>query len=176
MSALKAKLSDLLLALEMASDEIIMRFDRQLGQIVSVDGSLFRQAEDGEDEDFSELPDWQQEEVKTAREILEDDGSRFIDPPDKFEFHEYRQMERFIGTVENQRVAEELWRAIKGKGAFRYFKDTLHRHGIEEQWYRFRDTAMKEFVIAWANDNNVEFMDDVTPRTAKLTKKREAAD
>jgi hypothetical protein len=33
-------------------------------------------------------------------------------------------MERFIGTVENAEAAEQLWRAIKGKGAFRYFKDT----------------------------------------------------
>lgn len=160
----------------MAGDELVMRFDRKQGKIVVVDDSLFRDVEEDEEADFSELPDWQQEEVKTAREILEEDGTRFISPPDKFEFHEYRQMERFIGTVENPRVAEELWRAIKGKGAFRYFKDTLYRHGIEEQWYRFRDAAMKEFVIAWANDNNVELLDDETPRTAQRTKKREAAD
>ena len=65
-----------------------------------------------------------------ARAIAGDTQDRFIHPPDRFEFHEYRQMERFIGSLADAAVADQLWRAVKGKGAFRYFKDTLHRRGI----------------------------------------------
>ncbi len=80
--------------------------------------------------------------------------------PDKFDFHEYRQMERFIGTVESTPAAEELWRAIKGKGAFRFFKDTANRLGLLDQWYRYRDAAVKEYVLAWAEANQVTVEDD----------------
>ena len=79
---------------------------------------------------------------------MEDTGERFIDAPDKFDFHEYRHMERFIRSIPDESNAEQLWRAIKGKGAFRSFKDTLHRLGIEDRWYRYRDEAMKDFITS----------------------------
>ena len=52
--------------------------------------------EDGEEEDLDDFAEWQKEEYEIAREIVSDDGSRFLPPPDKFEFHEYRVMEEFI--------------------------------------------------------------------------------
>jgi Uncharacterised protein family (UPF0158) len=93
--------------------------------------------EEGDEDLLRGLADWQQEEVEIARAMVEDSGERFVDAPAKFDFHEYRQMERFIGTVEDSEAAEQLWRAIKGKGAFRYFKDTANRLGLLQQWYRY---------------------------------------
>jgi len=90
-----------------------------------------------------------------------DSGQRFVSPPDKFEFHEYRQMERFIRTVRNAGAADQLWQAIKGKGAFRYFKDTADRLGLLNRWFQYRNDAVKEFVVEWAEDNNVPYEDDV---------------
>ena len=72
--------------------------------------------------------------AKIARLIAVDPGERFVDAPDKFDFHEYRQMERFIGTVKDRNMSEQLRRAIKGKGAFRYFKDNANRLGILKDW------------------------------------------
>ena len=155
------KLSELIEALEFESDERVTMVDLQNGCVVSVDHSVLGDLEEGDEESLRELPDWQKEEVEIARAIVEDSGDRFVDAPDKFDFHEYRQMERFIGTVEDAEAAEQLWRAIKGKGAFRYFKDTARRLGLLEQWYRYRDKAMKEFVIAWAEARKIPFADDV---------------
>jgi hypothetical protein len=45
-------------------------------------------------------------------------------------------MERFICTVADGQAADQLWRAIKGKGAFRYFKDTAHRLDLLKQWFQ----------------------------------------
>lgn len=45
----------------------------------------------------------------------------------------YRHMEEFIGSVADADAADQLGRAIRGKGAFRYFKDTLHRLGLQDQ-------------------------------------------
>jgi hypothetical protein len=159
-----AKLSELIEALEFDSDERVTHVDLQNGCVVTVDQSLLSALEE-EGEDFlSHLPDWQKAEVAIARAIAEDSGERFVAAPDKFDFHEYRHMERFIGTVENAEAAEQLWRAIKGKGAFRYFKDTASRLGLLERWYQYRDDAMKEFVVEWAEAKNVPFEDDVKDR------------
>ena len=76
-------------------------------------------------------------------------------------------MERFIGTVEDAEAVEQLWRAIKGKGAFRYFKDTASRLGLLEDWYRYRADAMKEFVMDWAEANNIRCEDDVKGRKGR---------
>ena len=51
--------------------------------------------------------------------------------------------------------------AIKGKGAFRYFKDTASRLGLLDEWYRYRANAMKEFVVDWAEADNVPCKDNV---------------
>lgn len=159
-----AKLSDLMDPLEFDFEEHVTRFDRQTGRMVNVERHILSAFEEGQEDELGEIPDWQKEQLEIARAMAGDDGHRFIDAPDKFDFHEYRQMERFIGTVGNTAVAEQLWRAIKGKGAFRCFKDTASRLGLLEQWYLHREKAMKSFVVAWAEANNIAFEDDIKDR------------
>ena len=159
-----AKLSDLMDPVELDFEEYVTRFDRQTGQMVSVDRHILSAFEEGHEEDLGDVPEWQEPELEIARAMVEDEGGRFISPPSKFDFNEYRQMERFIGTLESPEAAEQLWRAIKGKGAFRYFKDTAHRLGLLEQWYRYRDTAIKKSAVEWAEANGVAYVDDLQER------------
>jgi hypothetical protein len=86
--------------------------------------------------------------VEIARAMCEDSGERFIEGPSKFEFHEYRHLEKFIGSLSDAD----------------YFKDTLHRLGLQDQWYRYRDEPMKAFVIAWAQQNHVPYEDETKGR------------
>ena len=158
------KLSELIEALEFNSDEHVTKVDLQNGCTVTVDRSVLSAVEESDEKSLGGLPDWQKGEVEVARAIVADSGERFVEAPDKFDFHEYGQMERFIGTVEDAEAAEQLWRAIKGKGAFRYFKDTASRLGLLKQWYRYREDAMKEFVVAGAEAQEVPFEDDVKPK------------
>ena len=160
-----AKLSDLIEALEFDSPMHIMYFDRQTGRVVSVDRDVMNGVEEGDEERLNGLPDWQKDEVEIARAVCDDNDERFINAPDKFDFHEYRHMECFIETLEDEEAARALWRAIKGKGAFRYFKDTADRLGLLDRWFRYRDGAMKEFVISWAEANNIPFEDDLAGRS-----------
>ena len=94
-----AKLSELTDALEFESVDRRTYFDRHTGRIVSVADGILSAVEEGEDEALTSMPDWQKEEVETARAIVNHSGDRFIDPPGKFEFNEYRHMERFIGGL-----------------------------------------------------------------------------
>jgi hypothetical protein len=160
-----AKLSDLIDALEMGElQEHLTYFDRSTNKIVMVESTLLSDVEEGDEESLSELSE-DDEELEIARAIAGDDGSRFLAPPDKFDFNEYRLMERFIDSLDDEKAANRLSRAIDGRGAFRYFKDTLHDLGMQDRWYRFRDAAMKRFVIEWAEENGVPFEDDTrSPR------------
>ena len=150
------KLSELIDDLDFESDEYGSWVDLENGRVVRVSHSLIRAIEEGDAERLAE----HDEEVGIAKAVVADSGERFVEAPGKFEFHEYRQMERFIGTVEDSAAAEELWRAIKGKGAFRYFKDTARRLGLLQQWYQYRDSAMKEFVRDWAEAHQIPIVDD----------------
>src|SRR6266581_1247724 len=53
--------------------------------------------------------------------------------------------------LSDEDAAEKLSIALNGKGAFRRFKDTLHR--VDEQWlqawYQWRDKQLKTVVDEW---------------------------
>ena len=153
------KLSELIEAVEFDSDEFGSWVDLQNGGVVRLAHSLISAVEESDDEALQSMAEWEKEEVEIARAVVEE-SERFVKAPGKFEFHEYRQMERFIGTVQDTAAAEQLWRAIKGKGAFRYFKDTASRLGLLKQWYEYRDEALEAFVRDWAEAHQVPLIDD----------------
>jgi hypothetical protein len=161
------KLSELIDALEFDSDDHVTMVDLQDGCVVTVEQALLSALEEGDDAALTDLPDWQQPELDIARAIAADSGERFVPAPDKFDFNEYRHMERFIGTVADADAAEQLWRAIKGNGAFRYFKDAASRLGLLKQWYQYRDDAIREHATNWAEANSVPFVDDLKDRQPK---------
>lgn len=89
-------------------------------------------------------------------EIEENYGTRYLRLPTKFDIHEYHIMEEFIWTLEDER-ANKLECAIQGRGAFRRFKDMVHRMGILQQWYDFQTEYYRKLAVEWCNDNNLEF-------------------
>lgn len=56
------------------------------------------------------------------------------------------------------KLSNIMYNSIKGSGAFRRFKDNLHRHGIAENWYEYRDEALKQIAIGWCERNGVSFI------------------
>jgi len=153
------KLVDLTDALEMASEESAAWLERQTGQVVVVDNDVTQAIAEVAGDTMPE--DWQEEQIPAARAISAGDP-RYLALPDKFDFHEYRHMEKFIGTVTDVDGADQLWRAIKGKGAFRYFKDTAARLNLLDVWCAYRDAALNRFMLDWTEQNGVTV--DQTPR------------
>jgi hypothetical protein len=66
-------------------------------------------------------------------------------------------MERFCLSIEDGELSDAFCGLIKGSGTFRRFKDALYHHGIEKDWYTFRDNALKETAIEWCRENHIEF-------------------
>src|SRR5690349_21433481 len=131
---LPVKLKDVVDALDEGGDELSHYLDKRSGEIFLITDEETSAAE--EDKPLSDYPEWQQENVIKAREILESD--QFIELPGQFEINEYSIMERFAREYEDRRTSAELLRSIKGPGAFRRFKDTIFDLNIQDAWYEFR--------------------------------------
>ena len=50
-----------------------------------------------------------------------------------------------------------MYSAIRGKGAFRRFKDWVIDMGIEQLWYDYRDDAYKRKAAQWCEENRIEY-------------------
>lgn len=108
------------------------------------------------DDDFSQYPDWQRKALQEAMDVIVN-WDKYVELPDKWEIHEYNIMERFCSSVENDKISDALFSAIRGKGAFRRFKDTLYRYGIEQDWYKFYEEALSVIAIRWCEDNGIVY-------------------
>ena len=106
-----------------------------------------------------DIPDWQQESVRDANLVETGFGKRFIGIPQADSRDGYHDMEAFIESVTNERLAERLARAIQGRGAFRYFKDVLLDFPKErERWFAFRDARQRQRVLEWLESEGVELV------------------
>ncbi|HBK53079.1 UPF0158 family protein [Syntrophomonas wolfei] len=64
----------------------------------------------------------------------------------------------FVFLWINEKIMNELLYAIRGRGAFRRFKDKVQRLGIQQQWDKFREEAFKEIAIDWCEYNNIPYI------------------
>jgi len=151
----KVKLSDIIDYMQMQNEEVSSYLNKETGELITLSNEVFEAAE--EDQPLENFQDWQQEEIKTAAEIMETD--KYVQLPSSFEIHEYKIMERFCFSIADQEVSERLCSAIRGSGAFRRFKDNILRLDLEDEWYKFRDEEYKEIAIDWCRENGVEFVD-----------------
>jgi hypothetical protein len=72
-------------------------------------------------------------------------------------YRDYSDMERFSGTVEDPNLEERLWSAIRGRGAFRRFKDLVARHpDVEQEWFELKDARLRRDVADWREANDIE--------------------
>ena len=131
--------------------------NRQTGEIYSFPDELEALDEDDLDEEDDELDvDFPPEELPKVREIL---GSEdWLPLPTKFDIHEWNIMRGFCDTVADAGLRDELQEAIHGRGAFRWFKDAVHRHGVEKTWYQFRDEALDEIAKDWLEEHEVPYV------------------
>ncbi|GAH05442.1 unnamed protein product, partial [marine sediment metagenome] len=80
--------------------------------------------------------------------------------PTKFDIHEYDIMEKLCLSIKDKEVSNTMYSSIKGSGAFRRFKNNIHRYNIQDDWYEYRDAAIKEIAIEWCKDNNIELRNE----------------
>ena len=162
----KVKLSEIVDGMDCWSDEATVYLDKRTGRVVTVmeDGIAPGEFEEGEfgdvEEPLEDRPDWSQGGILAGRDVLADEEN-FVPLPSKFEIHEYAIMEKFCLSVEDQKISNRLYQAIKGSGAFRRFKDDIQELGIAEEWYAYRDAALKEIAVEWCESHGLAYTDDL---------------
>jgi hypothetical protein len=135
-------------------DTMTAYFKRSTGEFITITDEHIHIADAGDS--IEDRPEWEQEAIRQTAEVLarEDDGD-YVQLPSRYDIHEYSIMERFCSTISKPKVADDLFRSISGKGAFRRFKTAIRRHGIEDAWYRFKDEAYKEIAREWCEENGL---------------------
>ena len=129
-------------AIEMACDSYTEFYDRETGETVS-------------------LPDpvWTGEVDEELETLLESEPDRFLRFPTKFEIHEYSIMESFVEALPAGKIHNELAQSIRGKGAFRRFKNTVRYYGIERLWYDYLENAYREIAIRWCREHDLTYIE-----------------
>src|SRR5687767_3798850 len=162
---LPVKLQDVIDALELTSDSNSHFLDRRTGEIEIITEDVWNAAEN--DELISTHPEWERELILKAREIQSTD--HFVELPNKFDIDSYEMMERFCHEYPNRGISEKLSAAIKGKGAFRRFRDKISDLGIEEEWNRFERQCLEDIAVDWLQAEEIPFMrDDEIKLTAEM--------
>lgn len=101
---------------------------------------------------FSDYLGLSEEDERLSEEI---DGSNDYVAVERIPSHEaYQWMVDFVDGVvapADENAAEKLSIALDGKGAFRRFKDTLHRvdERWQQEWYQWKDKRLKAAVEEW---------------------------
>jgi hypothetical protein len=66
-------------------------------------------------------------------------------------------MERFSNSQAHEDRRDELLDAIHGAGAFRSFRSTIRRLGIEDEWFAFRQSAFEEIAKDWLEAHDISY-------------------
>lgn len=129
-------------AIEMACDSYTEFYDRETGETVS-------------------LPDpmWTGETDEELEALLESEPDRFLRFPTKFEIHEYSIMGSFMEALPAGKIRNELAQTIRGKGAFRRFKNTIRYYRVEQLWYDYLENAYREIAIRWCAEHDLEYIE-----------------
>lgn len=93
-------------------------------------------------------------------EAIERDPDSFLALPDRFEIDEYRMMEEFASAAADPVVQQQLLRSLRGSGAFRRFKDAVHRLGMARSWYQARADVYARIARAWCRQHDIPVQGD----------------
>ena len=136
---MRVKLSDILEAFELNDRYSEYFLDLETNEVVQVNDMMMMESE--------------KEEIYDR---LDEHG--FYRLPSSFDLRDYDIMEDFIAGMP-EGVQGRMYSAIKGKGAFRRFKDMIIDMGIDQMWYEFHDDAYKRKAAQWCEENGIEYED-----------------
>ena len=144
---LQAQMNETTVYLHEETGDLIMVHDRQVRKAESLaEGEI----------DPEDLPEWQRDVLPKVLEAVHE--PEWLPLPSQSEIHDYEIMEAYCHSVEDDDQREQLLRAIRGRGAFRYFRDTADRLGLTEDWYAYRDEAYEDIAVEWLEAHDIPYV------------------
>lgn len=169
-------LSELAFAFENHGWEVNHYFDCETGAVLAISPQIERDLDELYDpkSDYPanllkaieecDVADWEKAQLIEALNVAEGYNTRYLMVPQIPSYEGYADMEAFIDTVRNRRLQQRLERSIRGRGAFRRFKNVLLSYPSQEQaWFKFKEAQMEERVIAWLESKGVDLTSKALP-------------
>ena len=102
--------------------------------------------------------DWLQEFVNMAILISEDEGNRYLSTPLIDEDFYINAMKEYVNSIiSSSDLKLELHKALNSEEPIKSFKHVLMDKQNEiEEWYKYEDHCIDEFVRAWLKSNGIE--------------------
>jgi hypothetical protein len=125
-------------------------------EMISNDVHLFYNKKTGEFDFYTDLDDGI--EGNNAEKFK---NAAWIACPNQWDINEYSIMTDFVKTVSDNHKNELLCVALEGKGAFRRFKDTLHRVNLTDEWYEFKQKAFMKIAKKWCDEHEIKYDDEI---------------
>lgn len=180
MGNLRVNWGDLEMAFEDSSPENSYCLDLRTGEVVQVKGDqdvLVDQAweepaptaegeglapSDGVDE--VSVPGWQRGAVSEAAAMAADTEGRYVEVPSPDADEALDDMERFIGTLEDKKLARQLDDAVEqAEGAGAFLEALADHPEVQEQWRAFRAELTRERMLDWLEQIGVEAVEGEEP-------------
>jgi hypothetical protein len=151
---MKVKIDDIIDAVDFDSDMSVSFLNTKTKKVCMFTDEELRAA--ASDIGLSDSVEWYCEAVARAKHYLEHPDD-YLSLPEKYDFNEYRIIEKFIARVVIPRQSEMLFQSIQGKGAFRRFKVLLDKFTLIDEWYKYRGQKLRDFVEFWCKENKIDF-------------------
>lgn len=150
----KVKLNDIQEAVDFQTDEELAYLEKSTGKVFLVPEDVL----DGvKEDDLSSIGSYYDDEILEAAKKILQKPNDFLDLPSQYDIHEYGIMEKFCFSIKDDNIQELVFNAICGRGAFRRFKDLMHRVDLIEKWYKYRDNAIRQEIISWCEAHEIAY-------------------
>lgn len=85
------------------------------------------------------------------------DSTEYVEVTGSFTYEAYRDMEKFIETVNDKYLRAKLGAALAKPNPFSSFKKALLDDPEENgRWYKFRRECIRQRIYTWLDENNIE--------------------
>ncbi|KGP91148.1 hypothetical protein N780_17620 [Pontibacillus chungwhensis BH030062] len=140
---------------ELNDGDVNIYLDKETGELITITHDEIRDAED--EKPIDHLQDWERKNREWADLFVWDEDGRFVELPTPRDLDEYRVMESFAHSLEDEEKGNKLLRAIRGRGAFRRFKDMVGDLGLEEDWYAYKEAQFLKVAKRWCEDEEIPY-------------------
>ena len=141
-------LRDVINEMAEVGDDQTAFLNRRTGELISLTDEQRYVLENGRAGDALECQ-------RELRDVIQ--SGDLLELPSAFEHHEYSIMDRFCHSIRDPDQREQLLAALRGKRAFRDFKTTVARIGLEGAWIYFRNRAYEEIAIDWLQRYDIAY-------------------
>jgi len=171
---LKVNFSDLRDAMEDNGELINYYLDNETGEVIPITEEISAQLElfyeayyDEETKaidwdtafETENTPDWEREMLQEADKVEAQYSERYLRIPPADSGEGYQDMVDFIAELKNKSLKQQLDAAIRGRGAFRRFKDVLGDFpGERLNWFTFKEKRLSERAMAWLESKDIQLI------------------